>query len=313
MFIKNVSKANIISILLMIISTDFIYSSNCCNSCKKNKEINEGGGGEKKKTISKKSNTASRDAGRLNIKDIKGTKNLDKRNPGEEKNKKMEEERKRLAKEQQQRLNEEKKKFEDRMTAIKSNLESFLKNSKNRKKRNYQWNVSYSNDGAVTIKYFNFTGFITKKEIDKIEDAKYDIFTYSDNIIVTVEVKIGIDSTTKHNIKDPTCTLTNLKKSLDSLPDIYRRNDGPEYLCVKDINLDNVYIDLSNSVVYSISDTGYLSKINKTGQSILPGFKNETFYGINNDVSKNQNNALLAFMNANNKNNIYTAEFNIAF
>lgn len=267
-----------------------------------------------KKTISKKSNTASRDAGRLNIKDIKGTKNLDKRNPGEEKNKKMEEERKRLAKEQQQRLNEEKKKFEDRMTAIKSNLESFLKNSKNRKKRNYQWEVSYSDDGSVTIKYCNFTGFITKKEIDKIEDAKYDIFTYSDNIIVTVEVKIGIDSTTKHNIKDPTCTLTNLKKSLDSLPDIYRRNDGPEYLCVNDKNFGYTYIDLSNSVVYSIIDGLYLCKRFKNNTLISLKFRDESFYNTKSKKCDDEKKAFDVFSKAYNNTTIYNSEFvDIAF
>ena len=253
-----------ISIFVILTSINFIYSTGCCNSCKKDKNNNVGGG----KTDPKKSSNPLKDT--------------------------------------------EKKKFENRMTAIKSNLESFLKNSKIRKKRNYLWEVSYSNDGSVTIKYCNFTGFIAKKEIDKIEDCNAVTENYSDNIMVAVEVKTGIDIPDKHNIKDPTCTLDNLIKSLNSLGDLYRRIDGPEYLCVENGDNDCRYIDLSNSVVYGISNDGYLCKIRKTGELAFPRFKDETFYGINNNVSKSQENALKAFK-ANNENSRYTAEFIISF
>lgn len=94
-----------------------------------------------------------------------------------------------------------------------------------------------------------------------------------------MEIKIRIDSTTKHNIKNPTCTLSNLKDSLDSLPDVFRRIDGPEYLCVNDKNFGYTYIDLSNSVVYSIIDGLYLCKRFKNGDTLIGlNFRDESFY-----------------------------------
>ncbi len=180
---------------------------------------------------------------------------------------------------------------------VKTALGNLMNNKEgNRSGLTKRWTVEDGQNGSYIIKFGLFRAIIDEEDINKIKNIN------DNNELSRIEIEIEMsrpDGNTKYKFNNKSKCLDTLIKSLNVLEPKYKNDTLDDYIYVKEIN-DKIdkkcYINLNNGLIYRITNSGKIGRLqSKRSQqqhnyTNVPFYLNKVYYdNTNNEWNKGSN------------------------
>lgn len=180
---------------------------------------------------------------------------------------------------------------------VKTALGNLMNNKEgNRSGLTKRWTVEDGQNGSYIIKFGLFRAIIDEEDINKTKNIN------DNNELSRIEIEIEMsrpDGNTKYKFNNKSKCLDTLIKSLNVLEPKYKSDTLDDYIYVKEIN-DKIdkkcYINLNNGLIYRITNSGKIGRLqSKRSQqqhnyTNVPFYLNKVYYdNTNNEWNKGSN------------------------